>query len=54
MFSFGGFVWLQYGLDHPELMAVWLGNLALLGWKHRAELRQAPGIRPWLLRLVRQ
>jgi glycerol-3-phosphate acyltransferase PlsY len=54
IFSFGGFVWLQYGVDHPELMAVWLGNLALLGWKHRGELRQAPGIRLWLLRLTRR
>jgi hypothetical protein len=54
LLSLGGFVWSQYGVHHPELVAVWLGNLALLGWKHRADLRQAPGIRPWLLHLVRQ
>lgn len=52
MLSFGGFIWLQYGAVHPELMAVWLGNLALLAWKHRMDLRQSPGIRPWLLRWV--
>ncbi len=48
----GGFVWSQRGIYPPELLGVWLGNLALLGWKHREELRQPPGIRPWLLRLL--
>jgi glycerol-3-phosphate acyltransferase PlsY len=52
MFGFGGFVWLQYGAFQPELMAIWLVNLALLAWKYRADLRQPPGIRPWLMRLM--
>ena len=52
MLSFGGFVWLQYGAHQPELIAVWLGNLALLAWKYREDLRQPPGIRPWLMRLM--
>jgi len=52
MLGFGGFVWRQYSADNPELMAVWLGNLALLAWKYRHELGQPPGIRPWLMRLM--
>jgi glycerol-3-phosphate acyltransferase PlsY len=54
MLSLGGFVWSQYEVQHPELVAVWLGNLVLLGWTHREELGRAPGIRPWLLHLVRR
>jgi glycerol-3-phosphate acyltransferase PlsY len=53
MLGFGGFVWLQYGTYHPEFMAIWLGNLALLAWKYREDLGQMPGIRPWLLRRIR-
>jgi glycerol-3-phosphate acyltransferase PlsY len=48
----GGFVWSQREIYPTELLGVWLGNLALLGWKHRQDLRQPPGIRPWLLRLM--
>jgi hypothetical protein len=52
MLGFGGFVWLQYSSHQPELMVIWLGNLALLAWKYRADLGQLPGIRPWLMRLM--
>ncbi len=31
----------------PTLLAVAVGNLALLTWKHRAELRRPPSLRPW-------
>ena len=31
----------------PVLLAVAGGNLALLTWKHRAELRWPPSLRPW-------
>jgi glycerol-3-phosphate acyltransferase PlsY len=30
------------------LLAVWLGNLGVLAWKHRRELRQPPRLRPLL------
>jgi hypothetical protein len=30
------------------LLLVWLGNTLLLAWKHRDELTQPPGLRPWL------
>lgn len=50
--GFGGFVWRQYSANNPELMAVWLGNLALLGWKYREDLSQPPGIRRWLVRVM--
>jgi glycerol-3-phosphate acyltransferase PlsY len=52
MLGFGGFVWRQYSANSPELMAVWLVNLALLAWKYREDLGQPPGIRPWLMRLI--
>lgn len=29
----------------PWLLLIWAGNLLLLAWKHRAELRQPPGLR---------
>ena len=32
----------------PVLLTVWVGNTLLLAWKHRAELVQPPGLRPWL------
>ena len=32
----------------PTLVAAWLGNTTILAWKHRADLRQRPGLRPWL------
>jgi glycerol-3-phosphate acyltransferase PlsY len=50
--GFGGFVWSRYGDFQPELMAIWLGNLALLAWKYRNDLEQLPAIRPWLMRLM--
>jgi len=31
----------------PTLLAAAVGNLALLTWKHRAELRRPPSLRPW-------
>ncbi|MDR7476103.1 MAG: glycerol-3-phosphate acyltransferase [Armatimonadota bacterium] len=34
------------------LLAVWVGNLALVLWKHRRDLRTPPRARPWLRRLV--
>lgn len=35
------------------LYTLWLGNFLILAWKHRADLDQRPGPRPWLRRLVR-
>ena len=52
MLCFGGFIWRAYASAQPELLAVWAGHLAFLIWKHRADLRQPPGINPWLWRLV--
>ncbi len=52
MLSFGGFVLLYYSSQSPAFVAVWLANLALIVWKHRHDLQQPPGIRPWLLRIV--
>jgi glycerol-3-phosphate acyltransferase PlsY len=52
MLAFGGFVWLQFGTYQPELLAIWLVNLALFFWKQREDLQKPPGIRPWLLQLI--
>ena len=30
----------------PTLLAVWFGNLAIIVWKHRRELRQRPRLKP--------
>lgn len=32
-------------LSNPVLVAVWTGNIALLAWKHRADLAQRPRLR---------
>ncbi len=50
---FGLFVLLSYlllsGASAP-LLAVWVGNFALVFWKHRRDLRTPPRLRPWLRR----
>ncbi|MFH2102507.1 MAG: glycerol-3-phosphate acyltransferase [Chloroflexota bacterium] len=35
------------------MLAMWAGNLVILLWKHRHELRRPPRLRPWLRRLFR-
>lgn len=55
MFTFlviGSFIWFYYGPLYPEFRWVWLGNLALLAFKHRHELVQPPQIRPAIFRLI--
>ncbi|MCS7178709.1 MAG: glycerol-3-phosphate acyltransferase [Anaerolineae bacterium] len=34
------------------LLALWAGNMALILWKHRRDLRTPPRARPWLRRLI--
>jgi glycerol-3-phosphate acyltransferase PlsY len=36
----------------PVLLAVWGGNTLILAWKHREDLIQPPGLRPWLQKWV--
>jgi hypothetical protein len=37
----------------PEWMfGVWLGNLLISLWKHRADLNQPAMLRPWALQLL--
>lgn len=38
-------------LVHPDpvLLTVCIGNTLLLAWKHRTDLAQPPGLRPWLI-----
>ncbi len=42
--------WNGLGLrpEAVDILWVWLGNALILAWKHRADLRQRPGLRPWL------
>jgi glycerol-3-phosphate acyltransferase PlsY len=42
------------GAGTPPLLAVWCGNLAVLVWTHRQELRRPPQLRPWLRRLLQR
>lgn len=48
MLGFGVFVGLVYAPLYPEFLAIWVLNLALLGWKHRQELTGRPELRPRL------
>ena len=34
--------------DAADILLIWLGNLLILAWKHRADLQRRPGLRPWL------
>jgi glycerol-3-phosphate acyltransferase PlsY len=46
--------WLLYLLlrgGEPNLLAVWLGNILIVGWKHRRELRAPPRWRAYISRL---
>jgi glycerol-3-phosphate acyltransferase PlsY len=47
----GGLLLSQYGL---AFLAVWLGNMAILIFKHRHDLAQPPGVNPVVLRLLRR
>jgi glycerol-3-phosphate acyltransferase PlsY len=47
----GGLFLSQHGL---VFLAVWLGNMAILIFKHRHDLAQPPGVNPVVLRLLRR
>ena len=51
MVGFGAYIYRVYAPVHPEFMAVWLGNLLILAWKHREDLRRAPGLKNPLARI---
>jgi glycerol-3-phosphate acyltransferase PlsY len=46
--SLGLFVITYYGPAHPVFIVIWAANLILLGYKHRHDLRQPPGLRDWI------
>ena len=37
----------------PFMLALWAGNVLILGWKHRHSLREPIRPRPWILNLLR-
>lgn len=37
-----------------HILAIWSGNLVVLVWKHRDDLRQRPRLRPWVRHLLRR
>lgn len=41
-------IYLLFVQPEPVLLAIWAGNTLILAWKHRADLTQIPGLRPWL------
>lgn len=49
---FGGFILPYYAPTHPELGAIWLGNLIILLIKHAGDLRRPPVIRKSLLQKI--
>ena len=34
------------------MLSVWLGNLIIVVWKHRADLKQPTTLRPWVKRAL--
>lgn len=45
---FGIVVGIIYFPNHPKWAVIWLGNALILAIKHWDDLRQPPGLRPWL------
>lgn len=39
-------------LPDPILFLVWIVQAAILAWMHRADLRQKPHLRPWIIRAL--
>jgi glycerol-3-phosphate acyltransferase PlsY len=37
-------------MPNPLLLMVWVGQTLILIWTHRADLRQSPHLRPWLVK----
>jgi len=50
MLCFGVFIWTAYAAYFPEFMWIWLGNLLLLAWMQKADLKQVPKLRAWKMR----
>jgi glycerol-3-phosphate acyltransferase PlsY len=46
--------WLILGHHEFVFLAVWLGNVAILIFKHRQDLARPPGVNPVILRLLRR
>jgi len=49
----GLLVWLLISHHGSAFLGVWLGNVAILIFKHRHDLTQSPGVNPIILRLLR-
>jgi acyl phosphate:glycerol-3-phosphate acyltransferase len=47
----GGLLFSHHGL---VFLGVWLGNVAILIFKHRHDLAQPPGVNPVILRVLRR
>jgi glycerol-3-phosphate acyltransferase PlsY len=52
MFGLPIWIWLSGG--PPWYFAIWMGNLLILAWKHRLELRHPLQPRPWAVNLFRR
>jgi glycerol-3-phosphate acyltransferase PlsY len=39
-----------FWMPNPLLLMVWVGQTLILIWTHRADLRQSPHLRPWLVK----
>jgi glycerol-3-phosphate acyltransferase PlsY len=47
--SFGAYLLLTEA--EAYLLAIWVGNILIVAWKHRADLALVPQLRPWLKRI---
>jgi len=44
--------WILFGHHEVAFLGVWLGNVAILIFKHRRDLAQPPGVNPLIMRLL--
>jgi acyl phosphate:glycerol-3-phosphate acyltransferase len=38
-------------MPDPLLLSVWVGEVLILAWTHRIDLRRGPRLRPWVVRI---
>jgi glycerol-3-phosphate acyltransferase PlsY len=50
----GFLAWLLLRQPEPVILGIWGGNMLILVWKHRRDLRQPLHLRPFILKLLRR
>jgi len=50
----GFLAWLLLRQAEPVILGIWSGNMLILVWKHRRDLRQPPQLRPSISKFLRR